>query len=364
MYRAHNIDDNRYPPRQLQWFIADAKEEGLRPNMVEAGDEFTRRQVEHYALYDAMCQREGVVDFAELLLRSYELLADNDACATTTSAASRTCWSTSSRTPTRCSTSGCACSPGRTPRCSRSATTTSRSTRSAAPRSPTCSSSSATSRRRSSRSSSSSLEQNYRSHGHILDAANALIRHNQARLGKNLWTSEGKGEPVRAFAAPSDHDEAAFVVDVVRGIADDGVALDEIALLYRSNAQSRVLEHALFGAGIPYRVYGGMRFFERAEVKHALAYLRLIAAPDDDGAFLRVVNFPPRGIGARTLEQLQERAQGAGHVAVAGRGVGHDGRQGGRRARDVLRLIETAARARRTRCRCRRRSSTSSRSRA
>ncbi len=137
------------------------------------------------------------------------------------------------------------------------------------------------------------LEQNYRSHGHILDAANNLIRHNQARLGKNLWTADGQGEPVRAYAAPSDIDEAAFVVDVVKGLVDEGVSPAEIAVLYRSNAQSRVLEHALFNAGMPYRVYGGMRFFERTEVKHALAYLRLIAAPDDDGAFLRVVNFPP-----------------------------------------------------------------------
>jgi DNA helicase-2/ATP-dependent DNA helicase PcrA len=156
------------------------------------------------------------------------------------------------------------------------------------------------------------LEQNYRSHGHILDAANALIRHNATRLGKNLWTSEGKGEPVRVFNAPSDIDEAAFIVDVVKGVVDEGLALDQIALLYRSNAQSRVLEHALFNAALPYRVYGGMRFFERAEIKHALSYLRLVAEPSDDGAFLRVVNFPPRGIGARTLEQLQDasRAQG------------------------------------------------------
>src|SRR6185369_3122683 len=154
------------------------------------------------------------------------------------------------------------------------------------------------------------LEQNYRSHGRILDAANALIKNNAARLGKNLWTSEGAGEPIRAFAAPSDFDEAAFVVDVVKGLAGDGLALDQIALLYRSNAQSRVLEHALFNAALPYRVYGGMRFFERAEIKHALAYLRLIAAPGDDGAFLRVVNFPPRGVGARTLEQLQDAARG------------------------------------------------------
>src|SRR4030095_5939411 len=141
------------------------------------------------------------------------------------------------------------------------------------------------------------LEQNYRSHGNILDAANALIKHNQARLGKNLWTSDDKGEPIRAFAAPSDLDEAAFIVDATKALSGTGVPWSEIALLYRSNAQSRVLEHALFNAAIPYRVYGGMRFFERAEIKSALAYLRLVAVPDDDGAFLRVVNFPPRGIG-------------------------------------------------------------------
>src|SRR5207244_3793999 len=156
------------------------------------------------------------------------------------------------------------------------------------------------------------LDQNYRSHGHILDAANALIKHNQARLGKSLWTVGGKGEPVRAYAAPSDFDEAAFIVDVGRGLVDDAVSPSEIALLYRSNAQSRVVEHALFNAGMPYRVYGGMRFFERAEVKHALAYLRLVAAASDDGAFLRVANFPPRGIGGRTLEALQERARTTG----------------------------------------------------
>ena len=143
-------------------------------------------------------------------------------------------------------------------------------------------------------------------------AANALIRNNPTRLGKNLWTSEGKGEPIRAVAAPSDIDESAFVVDVAKGLVGDGIALSEVAVLYRSNAQSRVLEHALFNAGIPYRVYGGLRFFERAEVKHALAYLRLIAAPDDDGAFLRVANFPPRGIGARTIEALQDKARGQG----------------------------------------------------
>ena len=187
------------------------------------------------------------------------------------------------------------------------------------------------------------LEQNYRSHGTILDAANALIRHNQSRLGKNLWTDEGRGEPVRVFSAPSDFDEAAFVVDIVKGLADEGVSLSEIGLLYRSNAQSRVLEHALFAAGIPYRVYGGMRFFERAEVKHALAYLRLIAEPGDDGALLRVINFPPRGIGARSLEQLQGHASGAGHDAMAGGMQRHRRRKGGRGDRAVRQAHRGAA---------------------
>ncbi|MFM7459827.1 MAG: 3'-5' exonuclease, partial [Burkholderiales bacterium] len=153
------------------------------------------------------------------------------------------------------------------------------------------------------------LEQNYRSQGNILDAANAVISHNKDRLGKNLWTDEGKGEPLRIYAAATDGDEAQFVIDEVKALHREGKDLSNMALLYRSNAQSRVLEHALFRAGIAYRVYGGMRFFERQEVKHALAYLRLAANPNDDGAFSRVVNFPPRGIGARSLELVQELAQ-------------------------------------------------------
>jgi DNA helicase-2/ATP-dependent DNA helicase PcrA len=329
LYRAHNIDDNRFPPRQLQWFIADAKEEGLRPSMVEADDDFSRRQVEHYALYDAMCQREGVVDFAELLLRSYELLANSDGlrehyrrrfshllvdefqdtntlqykwlrCLTGSQAA---VFAVGDDDQSIYAFRGA--KVANMQRFERDFATHDKPVKLIR------------------------LEQNYRSHGNILDAANALIRHNRMRLGKNLWTSEGKGEPVRAFTAPADRDEAAFVIDVVRGMAEEGVPLDEIALLYRSNAQSRLFEHALFGAGIPYRVYGGMRFFERAEVKNALAYLRLIAVPDDDSAFLRVVNFPPRGIGARTLEQLQEAARGQGaslwQVAASGKTAGKAG---------------------------------------
>ena len=203
------------------------------------------------------------------------------------------------------------------------------------------------------------LEQNYRSHGHILDAANALIRNNATRLGKNLWTSEGKGEPVRAFAAPSDIDEAAFIVDVVKGLADDGVRADQVALLYRATRSRACSSTRCSAPALPYRVYGGMRFFERAEIKHALAYLRLLAEPGDDGAFLRVVNFPPRGIGARTLEQLQDaaRAQATSLWQAACSGA-----LKGKAATSIgafIRLIE-AAREATTRFRCPRRSRTSS----
>jgi DNA helicase-2/ATP-dependent DNA helicase PcrA len=165
------------------------------------------------------------------------------------------------------------------------------------------------------------LEQNYRSFSNILDSANHLIGHNKTRLGKTLRTDQGAGEPVRVVESPSDFAEAQWLVDELRQLVkQDGFERKEVALLYRSNAQSRVLETALFNAGFPYRVYGGLRFFERAEIKHALAYLRLMENPNDDTSFLRVVNFPPRGIGARSIEQLQDAARAAGcslHDAVS-----------------------------------------------
>src|SRR5690606_38142971 len=152
------------------------------------------------------------------------------------------------------------------------------------------------------------LEQNYRSYGHSLDSANALIANNSERLGKNLWTEQGEGELVRVVEQPSDLMEAQWIVDEIKALINDGRLRSEIAVLYRSNAQSRIIEHALFSSGIPYRVYGGQRFFERQEIKHALAYLRLMDNPQDDTSWLRVVNFPARGIGARTLEQLADLA--------------------------------------------------------
>ena len=312
LYKAHGIDDDRYPARSLQALINDAKEEGRRPNQVEAQDEFTRRQVEHFALYEEACQREGVVDFPELLLRTFELLSRHDSLREhyqrrfshllvdefqDTNALQYRWLRLLAGADAAVFAVGDDDQSIYAFRGANVANMQHFERDFGTPDVPV---------------KLVKLEQNYRSHGHILDAANALIRHNQARLGKNLWTIDGKGEPVRGYAAPSDLDEAGFIVDVVKGLVDDGVSPSEIALLYRSNAQSRVLEHALFNAGMPYRVYGGMRFFERAEVKHALAYLRLLATPDDDGAFLRVVNFPPRGIGARTVEALQDRARSTG----------------------------------------------------
>jgi DNA helicase-2/ATP-dependent DNA helicase PcrA len=189
------------------------------------------------------------------------------------------------------------------------------------------------------------LEQNYRSQGSILDAANAVIAQNKARLGKNLWTAEGRGEPLRIFAAANDEEEARFVVDEVKQLHREGTALSDMALLYRSNAQSRILEHALFRAGIAYKVYGGLRFFERQEVKHALAYLRVAANADDDTAFSRVVNFPPRGIGARSVEQLQEAAQaGAGSLARAAKAGAVPGR-GGTAIAGFLAIVERLRKA-------------------
>ena len=312
LYKAHNIDDERFPARALQSLVNLSKEEGMRPNQVEAHDEITRRQVEHFALYEEACRREGVVDFPELLLRTYEMLSRHDGLREhyrrrfshilvdefqDTNALQYRWLRLLTGEQTAVFAVG---DDDQSIYAFRGANIANMQhferdfTVAGAP------------------VELIKLEQNYRSHGRILAAANALIKHNQTRLGKNLWTSDAEGEPVRALAAPSDIDEAAFVVDVVQGLVADGVSPADIAVLYRSNAQSRVIEHALFNAGMPYRVYGGMRFFERAEVKHALAYLRLVAAPGDDGAFLRVLNFPPRGIGARSIETLQEGAQAAG----------------------------------------------------
>jgi DNA helicase-2/ATP-dependent DNA helicase PcrA len=366
LLKSLNVDDEKFPPRELCWFINAQKEAGLRPAAVEAWDDWTKRRVELYEAYEAQCQKEGVVDFAELLLRCYELLERNEPLRRHYQERFRHILVDEFQDTNKLQYKWLKILAGHDERRSGAGPSQARPARGGAAIRDTVSTELPVMDERSEHPVSPPareglgaggaslfcvgdddqsiyafrgadvgnmrdferefqvdnlirLEQNYRSHGNILDAANAIIQNNPSRLGKNLWTEAGSGEPIRVHESYSDGDEARFIVEEVKALANDGHARAEIALLYRSNAQSRALEHALFNAGLPYRVYGGLRFFERAEIKHALAYLRLIANADDDTAFARVVNFPTRGIGARSIEQLSDAARGAGtslHAAI------------------------------------------------
>ena len=314
MMKAANVDEEKFPARQIGWYINSHKDAGKRAHEADEDDGFSRRLKELYALYDEQCQREGVVDFAELLLRCYELLAKNELLRDHYRGRFRHILVDEFQDTNRLQYQWLRMLARG------NATATAHGADNAIFAVGDDDQSIYAFRGASAANMGDlqkdftvekviKLEQNYRSHGHILDAANALIDHNRRRLGKNLWTAEGKGEPLRVYEAGSDIDEASFIVDEVKSLHHDGLRLSEIALLYRSNAQSRVLEHALFNAGMSYRVYGGLRFFERQEIKHALAYLRVLASDEDDGALLRIINFPTRGIGNRALEQLQDAAR-------------------------------------------------------
>ncbi|HZF81025.1 MAG TPA: UvrD-helicase domain-containing protein, partial [Rubrivivax sp.] len=321
LMKQHNVDEERFPAKETLWFIAGNKEDGLRPGVVEVRTEEDRRKVELYQLYEEQCQREGVVDFGELMLRSYELLRDNDPIREHYQRRFRHILIDEFQDTNRLQYAWIKMLAG--PQSSVLAVGDDdqsiyafRGARVG---------NMADFVREFNVAHQIKLEQNYRSFSNILDSANQLISHNKTRLGKNLRTDQGPGEPVRVYEAPTDLAEAQWMVEEMRHLVrgdgpDDGYQRKEIAVLYRSNAQSRVIETALFNAAVPYRVYGGLRFFERAEIKHALAYLRLLENPNDDTSFLRVVNFPPRGIGARSIEQLQDSARAAGcslHDAVS-----------------------------------------------
>ena len=327
--KAMNLDEERFVPKQVSWFIAGSKDEGRRPRDVEIRDEQTRKLVEIYQAYEDQCQREGVVDFAELMLRTYELLRDNDPLREHYQRRFRHVLVDEFQDTNRLQYAWLKmfAPPGRVDHGeAQGVFAVGDDDQSIYAFRGAKVGNMADFEREYRVKKIIKLEQNYRSFGNILDAANALIAHNAQRLGKNLRTEAGPGEPVRVFESTSDFAEAQWLLEEVQALHGIGLPRSEIALLYRSNAQSRVLESALFNAGIPYRVYGGLRFFERAEVKHALAYLRLIENPNDDTSFLRVVNFPTRGIGARTLELLQDAARGSGRslyqsvAAVAGKG--------------------------------------------
>jgi DNA helicase-2/ATP-dependent DNA helicase PcrA len=305
LLKTLGVDEERNPPRDLQYFINASKEAGLRPPQVEAYDDKSRRLVELFGEYERLCNREGVVDFAELLLRCFELLSRNELLRQHYQQRFSHILVDEFQDTNRLQYRWLKLLAGE----SNAVFAVGDDDQSIYAFRGASSGNMFEFERDFARGNVIKLEQNYRSHGFILEAANALIAHNRQRLGKELWTQEGKGEPLRLYEALTDIDEASFVVEEVRALRGDGVQLSDIALLYRSNAQSRVLEHALFNAGIAYRVYGGLRFFERQEIKHALAYLRLVANPEDDGALLRVVNVPARGVGTRSIEQLQEAAR-------------------------------------------------------
>ena len=326
LMKAMNVDDEKYPPREMQLFISASKEQGLRAHEVEAYDPYTRRKVEVFAEYDAQCQREGVVDFSELLLRSHELLSRNAALREHYQERFKHILVDEFQDTNRLQYLWLKLLAGageyrRPPPQSSSGGRGSDSERQSSIFAVGDDDQSIYAFRGANVGNMQELtrdfhvenviklEQNYRSHGNILDAANTLIGNNRNRLGKNLWTAENSGEPLRVYEAPTDVEEAGYIVSEIQQLKSEGINLREIALLYRSNAQSRVLEHALVSAGLSYRVYGGLRFFERQEIKHALAYLRLMENTDDDNALLRIINFPTRGIGARSIEQLQEAAK-------------------------------------------------------
>lgn len=303
MYKVLGIDAEKFPPKQLSYFIGSAKDQGLRPKDVEAHDEYHRMMVRLYEAYEAQCQREGVVDFAELLLRSFELLGANPALREHYQARFKYILVDEFQDTNSlqynwlkrlAGSQGCIFAVGDDDQ----SIYAFRGARVA---------NMVQFENDFNVQNRIKLEQNYRSVGNVLKAANVLIAHNKARLGKELWTEAGEGEAIRVYEATSDQDEAAFIIDRIKKLVlEEGYGRSDIAILYRSNAQSRVVEQALFNAGMPYRVYGGLRFFERAEIKHALAYLRLMDNADDDNSFSRVVNFPARGIGARSVEQLQD----------------------------------------------------------
>ena len=307
--KALELDEARFVPREVQYFINKHKDEGRRAQQLkDGGDPTERTLIRIYDEYEKACARAGAVDFAELLLRAFTLWQDNPELLRHYRARFRHVLVDEFQDTNAIQyawvrllvgTEGCPFVVGDDDqsiyRWRGARVENLQKFRSDFPQAQLC-----------------KLEQNYRSSAAILEAANALIANNSARLGKQLWTSGARGEPVRVYCAYNERDEAAFVVGRVQQWVAGGGLRRECAILYRSNAQSRVFEEALIQARLPYKVYGGLRFFERAEIKDALAYLRLIANRDDDTSFERVVNLPVRGIGARTLDLLRERARGAG----------------------------------------------------
>ena len=300
-----HLDENLWDPKKIQWFINAQKDEGLRPNDVDdEGNTGRRQMIDLYDRYEKACADSSVVDFGELLLRVLEVLRQNDQLLAQYQERFRHLLVDEFQDTNAIQYDWLKLLVGQTGTPFVVGDDDQSIYRWRGARVENL--------QRYQQDFQSTqvirLEQNYRSTGTILDAANAVIANNSARLGKNLWTGGAAGEPIRLYAAFNERDEAEFVVNRISDYVGRGHSRSEVAVLYRSNAQSRVFEETLLAAGIPYRVYGGLRFFERAEIKDALAYLRLIANRDDDPSFERVVNTPTRGVGARTMDAVRECA--------------------------------------------------------
>ena len=305
--RAMDLDEQRWPPKQAQWWINSQKDEGLRAaHIQESGDPFMTTMLRIYRQYELLCEQLGVIDFAELLLRVLELWRNNPAVLDhyqqrfghilvdefQDTNAVQYAWlrllAGNSSDVTAVGDDDQSIYGWRGAKVENILSF----------------------ERDFAATETIKLEQNYRSTSNILNAANGVIAKNAERLGKNLWTDSGEGEPIALYAAFNEHDEARYIADRLADWIGAGNRRDDAAVLYRSNAQSRVLEAALLQAEIPYRIYGGQRFYERLEIKNALCYLRMMLNCHDDVAFERVVNVPARGIGDRTVEQIRDLARG------------------------------------------------------
>lgn len=300
--RGLQLDESQFSPKEVQWFISGKKDDGLRPQHIDdQGDHTLHQMIRIYSSYQEQCERSGLVDFAELLLRAYELFRDNEALLKhyqdrfkhilvdefQDTNSLQYAW-----LKMLAGKSGSLFAVGDDDQSIYSW--------------------------RGARMDNMQrfeqdfketelirLEQNYRSTAKILSAANQLIANNVGRLGKELWTQGDEGESINLYNAFNEQDEARFVINRIVSDHDTGKRYEENAILYRVSAQSRVFEEVLMQSGIPYRVYGGMRFYERAEIKDALAYIRLVMIREDDASFERIVNTPTRGIGQKTIQELR-----------------------------------------------------------
>ncbi|MED7817016.1 DNA helicase II [Vibrio cholerae] len=308
LIKAHNLDDKQWPARQVAWWINNQKDEGLRPAHINAFDPVTQTYLKLYTAYQEACDRAGLVDFAEILLRALELLRGNQHIREHYQARFKHILVDEFQDTNAIQYAWLRMMAGaqsnvmivgdddqsiygwRGARVENIEKFT----------------------REFPSVNTIRLEQNYRSTKTILEASNTLIANNSERMGKQLWTEGLVGEPISAYSAYNELDEARFVVSKIKGWQEQGGTLTDCAILYRNNAQSRVLEEALLQASLAYRIYGGMRFFERQEIKDALSYLRLINNRNDDTAFERVINTPPRGLGDKTLETIRFAARDRG----------------------------------------------------